>query len=270
MIRRANPICRGSPQRHRDHRGGLSFLEIHDLDLILRALRVSVVDSLETNQISPVGGCTNKANLAGRPPRPAASGPRRPLYKQTQSGVLRRERTCRYERTKPICPAVPGSVVQTNPIWASPGGFRRPILRNKANSGGRPGRNVPNKAKLGRAGVSGGGRRIKQGNSAKQSQLPEAGPRGGVRLRRVGRGLGGEGRCTNKPNPPIADCGLRIADWGTDLSPPAYSGRLRQTNPIRGHPTGVREAILPNKPNSGRASGSGVTKCAKQSQLGMS
>jgi hypothetical protein len=44
--------------------------------------------SCETNPISPVGGCTNKANLAGRPPQPAASGPRRP-------------------------------VVQTNPIWCA-------------------------------------------------------------------------------------------------------------------------------------------------------
>jgi hypothetical protein len=29
-------------------------------------------------------------------------------------------------------------------------------------------------------------------------------------------------------------CGFRIADWGTDLPPPACSGRLRQTNPISG------------------------------------
>ncbi len=41
MSRRANPICRGSPQRHRAHRGGFGFLQEHDLDFILR---VSVVN----------------------------------------------------------------------------------------------------------------------------------------------------------------------------------------------------------------------------------
>ncbi len=42
MRTHGNPICRGSPLRHRDHRGGLSFFETHDFDFILRVLRVWV------------------------------------------------------------------------------------------------------------------------------------------------------------------------------------------------------------------------------------
>ncbi len=49
---------------------------------------------------------------------PASHRVRGRLYKQTQSGVPRREEACRREQTKPICPAVPGSVVRTNPIHA--------------------------------------------------------------------------------------------------------------------------------------------------------
>jgi hypothetical protein len=79
------------------------------------------------------------------------------LYKQTQFGVPNREEGCRREQTKPIGPddawgrrarsavqtkpigpAMPGSVVQTNPIWGGPSGVRRAIRRNKANSGSRP------------------------------------------------------------------------------------------------------------------------------------
>jgi hypothetical protein len=62
------------------------------------------------------------------------------LYKQTQFGVPRREEACRCEQTKPIgrsesCDnaSLPGVVPATNPIWGSPGGVGRPILRNKAN-----------------------------------------------------------------------------------------------------------------------------------------
>jgi hypothetical protein len=40
---KTNPISGGSPQRHRDPRGGLGFLDKHALDFILRALGVSVV-----------------------------------------------------------------------------------------------------------------------------------------------------------------------------------------------------------------------------------
>jgi hypothetical protein len=118
---------------------------------------------------------------------------RGPLYKQTQFGPARAVSAGQFCGTKPI-PSV---------------GRRR---------------NVPNKAKLGRTGVSGGGWRIKQGNSAKRSQLPEAGHRGGVWLRRVERGLAGEGRCTNKPSSWPRRTGRGRRD----------EGRLRQINPILG------------------------------------
>jgi hypothetical protein len=87
--------------------------------------------------------CGLKRVAAGPPslrlPPPACAGR---LYKQSQFGVPRREEGCRYEQTKPICPAVPGSVVQTKPNLGALGylgaGRARPspepIMQNKANS----------------------------------------------------------------------------------------------------------------------------------------
>jgi hypothetical protein len=145
------------------------------------------------------------------------------LYKQPQSGAPSREEGCRYEQTKPMCPAVPGSVVQTNPIWGGPGGVRRAILPNKANSASRPGcrrRKVQNKAKLGCPGVSGGrsGGALAGADCAKQSQFGEAGPAeppGAIMQNKANSRTGGTGRrparvpvqvagpsCTNKPNLP--------------------------------------------------------------------
>ena len=73
---------------------------------------------------------------------------------------------------------------------------------------------------------------------AKQSQLPEAGHRGGVS---------------------IADCGFRIADW-RETCPPArplrpVESEMCETNPIWSGPILPPGGMTPNKPNSARTAG---------------
>jgi hypothetical protein len=93
---KTNPIYRGSPQRHRDRRGGSGLLQRHALDFILRGLRVSVA-SIRAKQSQcpatpggprPGGGrpecCTNKPNsCAHADPEIGAPG-REDCAKQTQ------------------------------------------------------------------------------------------------------------------------------------------------------------------------------------------
>jgi hypothetical protein len=118
--------------------------------------------------------------------------------KQSQFGASSREEGCRREQTKPIawpCRAGRGPVVQTNPISGGPGGVCRAILRNKA----KPGRagiwgtgrrrdehraNAPNKPNL-PGGAGGEGR----GMLYKQSQLPPD--------QKEGQVLGGKGVMVN-------------------------------------------------------------------------
>jgi len=74
--------------------------------------------------------------------------------------------------------------------------------------------------------------RYQEARTCKTKPISRRGP--------VGHGTGKAGRwcCTNKPNCPKrgteAVSRLQIANLGTDLPPPACSGRLRQTNPILG------------------------------------
>jgi hypothetical protein len=60
MRTRGNPSCRGSPQRHRDRRGGFGLLQKHDLDFILRGLRVWVPKRI----ILPLGALSVVSNHA--------------------------------------------------------------------------------------------------------------------------------------------------------------------------------------------------------------
>jgi hypothetical protein len=133
LTTRAGPICRGSPQRHRDRRGAFGLLERHDLDFILRGLRAWV-----PKRIIPRLGALSVVNTRA---------------KQTQFLASRAAGAGRLCKTNPISPPggnpesgpPAGLLIQTNPT--SPGEIPRystvlsfhhsnpmPIMRNEPNS----------------------------------------------------------------------------------------------------------------------------------------
>jgi hypothetical protein len=134
--------------------------------------------------------------------------------------------------TNPICPAVLGSVVQTNPIWRARARGRVSPWTNKANW---PERIMRNEANLGRRG------RCPQANSAEQSQFRQsAGVSRAIRAKQSqtwaswgiwGRRAGGAS-CVKQSQFPA----------GSDGSPPPPPSQLRQTNPIcPAGPSGTRQ-----------------------------
>jgi hypothetical protein len=96
----ARVLVEDLPQRHRDHRGGLGFIDRHDLDFILRALWVSVV-SLRTK---PIPRIDRSGRGRARSPAEPSLGPivpNKPNLPRTG-----RKRRCRHwgqsRQTKPI------------------------------------------------------------------------------------------------------------------------------------------------------------------------
>jgi hypothetical protein len=109
-MRKTNPISGGSPQRHRDHRGGLGFLDKQDLDFILRVLRVSVVSNrakrtqlCETNPILRlrISDCGLAADLRG-----ATNRAKRTQFRVVPGGTRPggRRRKGQMRKTNPISP----------------------------------------------------------------------------------------------------------------------------------------------------------------------
>jgi hypothetical protein len=210
---------------------------------------------------------TNKANLPGRGLGDAGRGS---SCKQSQSGVRSREEACRREQTKPTGRS---ESRQTNPIWGSPRGVRRPILPNKANSGSRPG--VP-RAKCAKQsqtwagwGIWGRARHGSvQTNPIRSGQMRQTNPIGRLRIGdslaacRLGRGkcakqtqFAATPVCTNKPNSRLRRAGRGPRRRGTRDKCAKRSQSVNRGSRIGGTPgawcLGAGERNAPNKPNFG-------------------
>jgi hypothetical protein len=129
---RADPICRDSPQRHRDHRGALISLERHDLDFILRALGVSVVD-IHANKAK------RRLSVAGRqlykqsqfPATPGGTGPQ---GRATQGNRAKQTQFRRREKHRQVLGGKGVMVNSTSdrPAWFKHGRFRVTVDRARA------------------------------------------------------------------------------------------------------------------------------------------
>jgi hypothetical protein len=97
-----------------------------------------------------------------------------------------------------------------------------------------------------KANLPGGAGGVGRGMLYKQSQLPEAGHRGGVRRGRAGRGDKGAGRRANAPNKPNFGGGKSRDKClaGKDLWLTAHSIGLGQTKPISEGVPSVRCQVL--------------------------
>jgi hypothetical protein len=213
----ANPICRGSPQRHRDRRGAFGLLERHDLDFIPRGLRVWVPKRMipRLGALSVVSIRAKRTQfLASR-----AAGGQSIMQNEPNSPAGREPR----ER------ATGGAACTNKPNLGRPPGRPGPGGRNGQNEPNLAGRAGPQRAKCAKQSQKAGvGRQL-----YKQSQFCQSDAKGQVLCRkRLMVNWTGRGPWRNKAN-------SRSYGKGRGLR-----AAVVQTNPISATRGGRRPGVL--------------------------